>query len=92
MSLAEALKSEMLEAKAVRAWCGDPDLCLAAYERTGGRVQHPLNRIKAVLDAARRSALFEQHGYIRACDATGRREVLHPVFKLKPDLVSDHQQ
>jgi hypothetical protein len=73
-----------------RAWCGDPDLCLSAYARTGGRVVHPLNRIKSVLDAARRSPLFEQRGYIRACDITGKREVLHPQFMLRHNGVEPY--
>lgn len=46
-------------------------------------MQHPLNKIKAVLDAARRSDLFKHDGYIRACDASGTREILHPTFALK---------
>lgn len=84
-TLAKALRDEMKRTGAKRAWSGDPDLCLTAYECVGGRVVHPLNRIKAVLDAARRSDLFEQRGYIRACDITGRREALHPQFVLRPN-------
>lgn len=82
-TLAQHLKDVMTEQKAKRAWAGDPNLCLDAYERSGGTRIHPLNRIKSVLDAARRSPEFKQEGYIRACDATGRREILHPVFILK---------
>lgn len=83
LTLAEHLRDEMLERKANSAWAGDPDLCISAYQRSVGRVMHPLNKIKAVLDAARRSELFKHDGYIRACDASGMREILHPMFKLK---------
>lgn len=83
LTLAEHLREEMLERKAECAWAGDPDLCISAYQRSAGRVQHPLNKIKAVLDAARRSELFKHDGYIRACDASGEREILHPMFALK---------
>lgn len=82
LSIASALRDQMLATKESRAWAGDPDLMLAAYEAAGGTVRHPLDRIQAVIAAARRSKLFAQDGYIRACDSTGRREVLHPVFKL----------
>ncbi len=82
-TLAEHLRDELCLRARGYAWSGDPDLCISAYQRSGGRVEHPLNRIKAVLDAARRSNLFVQDGYIRACDGAGRREILHPVFKLK---------
>lgn len=82
VSIAAALKKKMLETKETRAWAGDPDLLLSAYGLSGGSVEHPLDRIQAVITAARRSKLFEQRGYIRACDSAGRREVLHPVFKL----------
>lgn len=82
-TLAEHLRDEMLASGATCAWAGDPDLCLSAYQRSGGCVVHPLNKIKAVLDAARRSKLFKHDGYIRACDASGTREILHPMFALR---------
>ncbi|WPP47106.1 hypothetical protein [Pseudomonas sp. AN-1] len=85
MTLAEHLRAEMQKRGAAYAWFGDPDLCIGAYLRSGGRVEHPLNKVKAVLDAARRSPLFTQDGYIRCCDCTGRREILRPVFKLKTE-------
>jgi len=81
--IAECLKLEMIKQNSDCVWAGDPDLCLMAYENSGGKVVHPLNRIKAVIDAARRSELFESDGYIRACDSIGTREILHPCFKLK---------
>ena len=84
-TLAEHLRDEMRANERTHAWAGDPDLCIGAYLRSGGRVEHPLNKIKSVLDAARRSPLFVHDGYIRACDCTGMREILHPVFILKPD-------
>ncbi len=83
LTIAEALKQTMLDEGAKRAWAGDPDLLLAAYRKSGGRLVHPLNKIAAVLAAARGSKLFEQKGYIKACDSAGRREILHPVFTLK---------
>lgn len=83
ITLAEHLRDEMLEKNEELAWAGHPDLCIAAYLRSGGKVRHPLNKIKAVLDAARRSPLFKHDGYIRACDSTGLREILHPVFALR---------
>lgn len=85
-TIAEALRDEMIDRGSVHVWAGDPDLCLMAYERAGlgaDNRRHPLNRIKSVIDAARRSDLFSQHGYIRAGDATGSREILHPSFVLK---------
>ncbi|AZQ13303.1 hypothetical protein STH12_04277 (plasmid) [Shewanella khirikhana] len=81
-SIAQHLKDVMIETGADTAWAGDPDLLLTAYARSGGKVVHPLNRIKAVVDAARRSSLFEADGYIRACDCSGTREILHPAFKI----------
>lgn len=82
-TIAEHLRDEMLAQEANQVWAGDHDLCISAYLRYGGKVEHPLNRVKAVLDAARRSPLFVHAGYIRACDMSGRREILHPVFRLK---------
>lgn len=82
-SIAEALRAEMLRTGAADVWAGDPDLCLTAYENAGGTLAHPLNRIKATIDAARRSPLFVRSGYIRACDSSGTREILHPCFTLK---------
>lgn len=84
LTIAEALKQAMLDQGAKRAWGGDPDLMLAAYSNSGGQIVHPLDKIAAVIAAARRSPLFVQKGYIRACDSSGRREILHPVFILKP--------
>jgi hypothetical protein len=83
LTIAQALKEEMLNREASIAWAGDADLLITAYMKTKGKVQHPLNRVKAVIDAARKSPLFENDGYIRACDSSGTREVLHPCFKLK---------
>ena len=88
MTLAQHLKAVMIETGAKRAWAGDPDLCHEAYARFCGKRVHPLNRIKSVLDAARRSAVFEHGGYIRACDASGRREIKHPVFVLREQASS----
>lgn len=80
LTIASALKAEMIERNSEVAWAGDPDLCISAYLRTGGKVQHPLNKIRAVIQAARASELFKQDGYIRAMDSAGRREILHPCF------------
>lgn len=84
-TLAECLRDEMLESGTEYAWAGLPDLMLAAYQRSGGVVVHPLNRIKAVVNAADRSILFEKQ-FIRACDSAGRREILHPLFSLRSDV------
>ncbi|MEN9194410.1 MULTISPECIES: hypothetical protein [Xanthomonas] len=81
-TIADKLREQMLATGRKRAWAGDPDLLLEAYEAAGGRVVHPLDRIKATLDAARRSKLFHHAGYIRACDRTGMREIRHPYFVL----------
>lgn len=89
VTIAEALKGEMIKAKAKRAWAGDPDLLLSAYAIGGGAVVHPLDRIAAVIAAARRSSLFKQDRYIRACDNSGRREILHPVFILAQPVVAE---
>lgn len=86
LSIAEALKQTMIEEDAKYAWAGDPDLMLTAYRKSEGRVIHPLDRIAAVISAARKSKFFEQKGYIRACDSSGRREILHPVFVLRPEF------
>lgn len=88
VTIAEALKSEMIKTKAKRAWAGNPDLLLSAYEASGGKVVHPMDRVAAVIAAARRSQLFRQAGYIRACDSSGRREILHPCFELAPPAVA----
>lgn len=88
LTIAEALKCEMIKVQAKRAWAGDPDLLLSAYEASGGKVQHPMDRIAAVISAARRSDLFRQAGYIRACDRSGRREILHPCFELTQPAVA----
>lgn len=84
-TLAECIKAEMVEAGETKIWAGKFGLCGEAYARFGGKVQHPLNRTKAVIDAARRSPLFDQIGYIRAIDTSGRREILHPAFALRSD-------
>lgn len=88
MTLAEALREEML-AGCRSAWAGNPQPLLDAYEnassKRGVHNNHPENRVRAVLNAARRSKLFKQDGYIRACDRTGNREVLHPVFVLREE-------
>lgn len=85
-TLAEHLRDELLSRSEDSAWAGDPDTCICAYMRSNGRVEHPLNKIKAVLDAARRSDLFFADGYITACDSSGTREIQHPVFKLKASV------
>lgn len=82
-TLAECLREEMIERRENEVWSGDPDLCISAYIRFGGKVSHPLNRIKSVIDAARRSNLFEPADFIRAHDSAGRRQILIPVFKLR---------
>lgn len=84
-TLAEHLKQVMLEENIDHVWAGDPDPLIEAYLRSGGKVYHPLNRIQATLAAARRSKLFVHDGYIRACDSSGTREILHPVFALKKE-------
>lgn len=89
VTIAEALKSEMIRTKETCAWAGDPDLLLSAYGISGGALVHPLDRIAAVIAAARRSRLFTQDGYIRACDSSGRREILHPCFKLVQPVVAE---
>ena len=78
ITIAQALRIEMIQTGADLAWAGDPDLLLSAYEKSAGTIVHPLARIAA----ARKSTLFKQDGYIRAFDSTGRREVLYPCFKL----------
>lgn len=65
------------------AWAGDPELLIEAYQKTGGKIQHPMAKIKAVLDAARKSDLFEKCGYVKAHDCRGNREIHHPLFKVK---------
>lgn len=82
MTLAEHLKTEMLKRGEDTVWAGDPDLCLTAYTSFGGKVEHPLNRIAAVITAARKSKLFVHDGYIRAVDSSGTKEIKHPCFKL----------
>lgn len=81
--LADVLKAVVIERRSKYVWAGDPNLCHEAYSRFGGTRNHPLDKIKSVIDAARRSSDFVQIGYIRACDASGRREVNHPVFALR---------
>jgi hypothetical protein len=83
MIIAECVRKVILEVDQDYIWAGHFGLCGEAYALSGGSVAHPLNRTKAVIDAVRRSPLFYQSGYIRASDTKGRREILHPVFKLK---------
>ena len=83
MTLAEHAAAYLKEHGETKVWAGMFGACGEIYFRFGGRVQHPLNRTRAVIDAVRKSKLFYHGGYIRACDTTGRREILHPVFKLK---------
>ena len=82
MTLAEHAAAYLKEHGETKIWAGMFGACGEIYHRSGGRVSHPLNRTKAVIDAARRSSLFFHAGYIRATDTAGRREILHPVFKL----------
>jgi hypothetical protein len=84
-TIAEHARDVLVENGETQLWAGNPEPCLDAYARTGGIRIHPLNRIKSVIDAARRSTLFVHGGYIRAHDTTGAREILHPVFKLRED-------
>jgi len=56
------------------------------YSKFGGKVQHPLRRHKAVLDALRRSKLFKHDGYVRFCDRNGAREILRPRFRIADKL------
>lgn len=79
----------MLNAGEEVIWAGEPELCLKAYRRTPGTIEHPLNQIAAVISAVRKSPLFEHFAYIRAIDLAGRREVPHPVFRLKETQSSD---
>lgn len=83
MRLDDAIIEAMTEANDYEIWAGMFGLCGEAYAKFGGRVVHPLNRNKAVIDACRRSKKFERLGNIRASDSTGRREILHPCFGLK---------
>jgi len=64
-----------------KVWFGRFDSWEEPYSRSGGRVAGPSRRYKAVMDALRRSPLFERTGYIRSVGWKGGREVLHPVFK-----------
>lgn len=82
MTIADHIEDVMREQGLKRIWAGDPNTCHEIYERFGGKRSHPLNRIKSVIDAARRSPKFSHGGYIRACDGSGRREILHPTFVL----------
>lgn len=82
LTIAQALRQEMLRTGAKLAWVGEPDLLLEAYKLSGGRIEHPMSQVAAVLAAVRRSKLFVPAGFIRACDSAGRREILHPCFRL----------
>ncbi|MGJ8517648.1 hypothetical protein [Carnimonas bestiolae] len=82
-SIAEHLRDVLTEEGMTYAWRGRPDELLEAYQRTGGKVSHPFNRLDAVISAARKSPLFEPHGYIKCCDCHGVRETYHRVYVLK---------
>ena len=86
MRLDDCIVAQMNDEGVDGIWAGMFGLCGEAYARFGGKVVHPLNRTKAVIDACRRSDKFLRHGNIRAADCTGRREILHPYFKLKPEF------
>ena len=83
VSIAVALKNEMIARQKEFVWGGDADLCISAYMETNGKICDPLKMVKAVIDAASRSNLFEADGYMRANDSSGSRKALHPIFKLK---------
>jgi hypothetical protein len=59
------------------------NICHEIYERSGGTRIHPQNKLKSVMDAVRKDKRFRPFGYLRACDCTGKREILHPVFTIK---------
>lgn len=82
-TIAEHLKDIMLESNIEYAWQGNHGILTEAYSRTGRKLIHPLNRIKAVMNSVARSDLFVHSGYIKAVDISGRREVNHRCFKLK---------
>lgn len=84
-TLADHAFDLMQEQGEVRIYARMLNLCHDIYDRSGGSRSHPQNKLKSVIDAVRRDSRFYQVGYLRAIDATGRREVLHPVFAIKPD-------
>lgn len=81
-SIAEHARDVLLEQKLSEICAIEVDACLEAYRRSGGRVSHPYDRIRAVIQAVRESVLFVPDGYIRACDNSGEREINHPNFRL----------
>ena len=83
MTLAKAAKQILTERGQDLLWFGDPDLWHEIYSLGGKRQDmHPLNKWDAVLQAVRQSSLFECAGHIRAINASGTREILHPAFKI----------
>lgn len=81
-TLVDHLVEVMTEFESEYIDLGDLDVLSRAYERFGGRVEHPLNRNVAVMKAVRRSDRFEFYGYLRAHDSIGRPVKL-AMYKLK---------
>ena len=76
----------MVEEGMTYIWAGNPNPIHEAYGRSMGVVVHPLSRIKAVIDACRRSSLFVSNGHVRAANCNHSAEIKHPRFKLKEEL------
>ncbi|ARN69194.1 hypothetical protein AKG60_03060 [Vibrio parahaemolyticus] len=63
---------------------GELDILGEAYARYGGKIEHPLDRNKAVMSAVRRSDKFFLSGYLSAHDSIGRPSEL-ALFRLKKE-------
>ena len=83
LTVAEAAVEVLLENGKEEIWFGEPDIWHEIYGRASGSQQHPLDRWAAVRTALQRSDRFYRSCYIRAINATGTREILHPVYALK---------
>ncbi|MBB4867405.1 hypothetical protein HNP46_006318 [Pseudomonas nitritireducens] len=81
-TIAEHARDVLLEQNLFEICAIEVDICHEAYRRSGGRVSHPYDRIRAVIQGVRDSELFVPDGYIRACDNSGEREINHPNFRL----------
>ena len=58
MTLAEHAVAYLRETGEIKIWAGMFGACGEIYHASGGRVVHPLNRTRAVIQAVRRSKMF----------------------------------
>ena len=89
-TIVQAAIEVLSEKENTEVWFGEPDIWHEIYERAEGKQKHPLDVWAAVRTALQKSELFYRSCYIRAINATGTREILHPVYALKHKTPNDN--